>query len=78
MPYSHEAGCFYHDPYPMATPQMSLELQRACTLCDDTGTIELEDDDGHDGCYRVETVPCPECDVRAVMGDWQLMDDDRR
>jgi hypothetical protein len=28
MSYSHECGGFYADPYPSATPAMSLEMQR--------------------------------------------------
>lgn len=45
-----------------------------CEMCDDTGTITIEDDDGHDT-YRSEQVPCPACEAGDEAAWWAAVDE---
>lgn len=45
-----------------------------CGMCDDVGTITIDDDDGHD-VYRSEMVPCPECEAGDEAAWWDAMNE---
>ena len=66
MTYSHEAGCHYADPYPSATPAMSLEMQRldreiAAWRGAHPGATEAD--------YWRAMEPCPICDGTGEVED---------